>query len=61
MTTKLIFQVIEDFFFKEKPFSTIRHVAVTMAIVFSSMASESLWVNAELEASLYTTDTIQSH
>lgn len=33
-------EVIEDFFFKDKPFSKVRHVAVTSAIVFTSMASE---------------------
>lgn len=31
-------EVIEDFFFKDKPFSKVRHVAVTSAIVFTSMA-----------------------
>lgn len=33
-------EVIEDFFFKDKPFSKVRHVAVTSAIVFTSTASE---------------------
>lgn len=36
----LTFKVVEDFFFKQKPFSLVRHVAVTVAIVFSAMASE---------------------
>jgi sodium-coupled neutral amino acid transporter 11 len=34
-------QVIEDYFYKDRPFSQRRHVVVTSAIVFISMASES--------------------
>lgn len=33
-------QVVEDFFFKQRPFSLVRHVAVTVAIVFTAMASK---------------------
>jgi sodium-coupled neutral amino acid transporter 11 len=33
-------EVVEDFFYKDKPFSKVRHVAVTSAIVFSAMLSE---------------------
>lgn len=33
-------EVIEDFFFKEKPFSQTRHVIVTVIVVFSTMGSK---------------------
>lgn len=33
-------EVIEDYFYKDKPFSKTRHVLVTSGIVFSAMLSE---------------------
>jgi len=35
-------EVIEDYFFKDKPFSQRRHVIVTSLVVFTTMASGSI-------------------
>lgn len=35
-------EVIEEYFFKDRPFSQKRHVILTASVVFSTMASESL-------------------
>ena len=34
-------EVIEEYFFKDRPFSQRRHVITTAAIVFSTMTSQS--------------------
>jgi sodium-coupled neutral amino acid transporter 11 len=35
-------EVIEEYFFKDRPFSQKRHVILTASVVFSTMASEYL-------------------